>query len=70
VALAYSSKIENYPGLINPISGSELLGIFRKQAIKFGAEYTEAQVVGVKKQGFINAGRSSETYIVWRSWQS
>lgn len=47
-ALAYSSKIENYPGLIESLSGSELLSIFRKQAIKFGAEYKEAQVVGVR----------------------
>ncbi len=46
-ALAYSSKIENYPGLIEPISGKELLDLFRNQAIKFGAEYVEMQVVGV-----------------------
>jgi len=52
-ALAYSSRIENYPGLIEPLSGTELLGIFRKQAIKFGAEYKEAQVVGVRFDGDI-----------------
>jgi thioredoxin reductase (NADPH) len=46
-ALAYSSKIENYPGLVEPISGKELLDLFRNQAIKFGAEYVEMQVVGV-----------------------
>jgi thioredoxin reductase (NADPH) len=47
-ALAFTSKIENYPGLPEPVSGKELLDIFRDQAVKFGAEYTEAQVVGVK----------------------
>ena len=47
-ALAYSSKIENYPGLVKPISGQELLDRFRNQAIKFGSEYVEMQVVGVK----------------------
>jgi thioredoxin reductase (NADPH) len=47
-ALAYSSKIENYPGLPEPLSGPELLDIFRKQAVNFGAEYVEKQVVGVK----------------------
>jgi len=47
-ALAYTSKIENYPGLAEPISGNELLDIFRNQAIKFGAEYVEMQVTGVK----------------------
>jgi thioredoxin reductase (NADPH) len=47
-ALAYSKKIENYPGLIEPVSGTELLDLFRRQAIKFGAEYCETQVVGVQ----------------------
>ena len=47
-ALAFTSKIENYPGLPDPISGKDLLDIFRKQATAFGAEYQEQQVVGVK----------------------
>ena len=47
-ALAYTSRIENYPGFVEPISGQELLDRFRNQAIKFGAEYVEMQVVGVK----------------------
>jgi len=46
-ALAYSSRIENYPGLTQPVTGSELLDIMRKQAVGFGAEYYEAQIVGV-----------------------
>lgn len=46
-ALAYSSRIENYPGLTHPIPGKELLDIMRKQAIDFGAEYVETQIVGV-----------------------
>ena len=46
-ALAYTGHIENYPGVPGPVSGKELLDVFRDQAIKFGAEYTEAQVVGV-----------------------
>ena len=47
-ALAYTSHIENYPGVLGPISGKELLDIFKKQALNFGAEYAVAQVVGVK----------------------
>lgn len=47
-ALAYTSHIENYPGLDHPVSGKELLDKFRDQAVRFGAEYKEAQVVGVK----------------------
>ncbi|RJQ41767.1 MAG: FAD-dependent oxidoreductase, partial [Nitrospiraceae bacterium] len=46
-ALAFAHKIENYPGLSAPLTGKELLDIFRKQAIDFGAEYVEVQVIGV-----------------------
>ena len=46
-ALAYSHRIENYPGLSSPLSGKELLDLMRKQAVGFGAEYMEAQIVGV-----------------------
>jgi thioredoxin reductase (NADPH) len=47
-ALAYTGKIENYPGLKEPVSGKELLEIFREQATTFGAEYVIMQVTGVK----------------------
>lgn len=50
-ALAFASLIENYPGLERPVTGKELLGIFKKQAIDFGAEYVEAQVIGVALEG-------------------
>ncbi|MBI4681842.1 MAG: FAD-dependent oxidoreductase [Nitrospirae bacterium] len=46
-ALAYSNKIENYPGITVPVTGPQLLDMFRSQALKFGAEYMETQVVGV-----------------------
>jgi thioredoxin reductase (NADPH) len=48
-ALASTGHIENYPGLTEPLSGKQLLEIFRKQAVGFGAEYLDdTQVVGVK----------------------
>jgi thioredoxin reductase (NADPH) len=50
-ALAFASLIENYPGICEPMTGKELLNIFRKQAIDFGAEYVEAQVIGVSLEG-------------------
>jgi len=50
-ALAFTSRIENYPGLPEPATGKELLDIFRKQAVTFGAEYVEKQVVGAKLDG-------------------
>ena len=52
-ALAYSSKIENYPGLTSPVSGKELLDTMRRQAEGFGAEYRETQVVGINLSGDI-----------------
>ncbi len=50
-ALAFASLIENYPGICQAMTGKELLDIFRKQAIDFGAEYVEAQVIGVSLEG-------------------
>jgi thioredoxin reductase (NADPH) len=52
-AIAYTGHIENYPGVLGPVSGKELLDMFRNQAITFGAEYVEAQVVGVNLIGEI-----------------
>jgi len=46
-ALGMTSKIENYPGILQPISGAELFELLRKQAIQFGAEYIQAQVTSV-----------------------
>ncbi|NOX20365.1 MAG: FAD-dependent oxidoreductase [Nitrospirae bacterium] len=64
-ALAFTDKIENYPGLPEPISGKELLDIFREQAIRFGAEYVETQVIGVKLEGEIK-----ETYTMDKTYKS
>jgi thioredoxin reductase (NADPH) len=52
-ALAYSHKIENYPGLTSPVSGKELLDTMKRQATGFGAEYRETQVVGLNLSGDI-----------------
>ncbi|MBF0558007.1 MAG: FAD-dependent oxidoreductase [Nitrospirae bacterium] len=50
-ALAFASLIENYPGLLSAVSGRDLLEMFRKQALAFGAEYAEDQVIGVYLEG-------------------
>jgi len=60
-ALGMTQRIENYPGIPEPISGAELLEILRRQAIQFGAEYVQAQVTGVDllkdpKEVFSSAG--------------
>lgn len=52
-ALASTNKIENYPGVLQSLTGGELLDIFRNQAINFGAEYVEAKVIGASLEGDI-----------------
>lgn len=63
-ALAVTERIENYPGLPEPITGPELLDIFRDQAVRFGAEYEEVQVIGVNLGGEIK-----EVYTMERNYQ-
>jgi thioredoxin reductase (NADPH) len=63
-ALAFTGHIENYPGLTNPVSGKELLDTFRKQALDFGSEYVEVQVVGVKLDG-----ETKEVYTMEHSYK-
>jgi thioredoxin reductase (NADPH) len=59
-ALAFTSRIVNYPGQTAPMSGSELLDIFRKQALDFGAKYVETQVVGVSLEGEVKEAISMD----------
>lgn len=47
-ALGSSEKIENYPGILEPMPGTDFLSRFRKQAQKFGAEIIKTQAVGVQ----------------------
>jgi thioredoxin reductase (NADPH) len=46
-ALAITHKIANYPGVPGEVTGSELLGWMREQAVEFGTVYKRAQVFGV-----------------------
>lgn len=46
-ALAYASKIANYPGIPDAMTGIDLLDRMRAQAIDFGATYQKAAVVGL-----------------------
>ncbi len=64
-ALAFTSKIENYPGLPEPLPGNELLDIFREQAVGFGAEYVETQVTGAKLDAEIK-----EVYTMDKTYQA
>lgn len=47
--VAITDQIENYPGLTEPISGSELSEKMKIQAEKFGAKFENGEVVKVEK---------------------
>ena len=46
-ALGITNKISNYPGVVGPLSGAELVETMRTQAESFGAEFITDKVVGV-----------------------
>lgn len=46
-ALGLTERIENYPGVPGPLSGVELLGIFRRQAESFGAQVLQETVLTI-----------------------
>lgn len=50
-ALGVTSKIANYPGVPQLLTGQELLRIMRDQAAGFGAEFSTAQVVSSELRG-------------------
>lgn len=50
-ALGVTSRIANYPGLTEEVSGAELLGRMREQARSFGAEFVSDKVIGADLGG-------------------
>lgn len=50
-ALAITSKIANYPGVPETLTGAELLERMRNQAVSFGAEFVQAQVMSADLAG-------------------
>jgi thioredoxin reductase (NADPH) len=68
-ALGITGKIANYPGILDDVSGVELLERMRTQARSFGAKFVSGRVIGVDlmaevKTVFGNAGNYAAQAVV------
>jgi thioredoxin reductase (NADPH) len=68
-ALGITGKIANYPGILEPISGADLLARMRAQAESFGATFLQDKVQGVDltsepKLIFANSGNYTARAVV------
>ncbi|KQC05522.1 MAG: thioredoxin reductase [Candidatus Cloacimonas sp. SDB] len=49
--ITVTEEVENYPGIINSITGFEIAEQFKKHALKFGAEIVEEEVKAIGLEG-------------------
>lgn len=47
----YIDRLENYPGVPDPVNGVDFALAMKKQAEQFGAEFMRAKVTGIEKSG-------------------
>jgi thioredoxin reductase (NADPH) len=58
-------EVENYPGFKDPVSGFDLISAMEGQALRFGTEIINADIISFEKQSddtFIVKGSGDETY--------
>ncbi len=46
-------RLENYPGIVDPVSGYDFAENMKKQALLFGAEFISGKVTGLGKKGAV-----------------
>ena len=64
--LMLTSDVENYPGFPQGVLGPQLIEVFRKQALRFGSEVIDENVVEISgdyKSGFMVKTNSGSTYL-------
>ncbi len=61
-ALKRASKIENYYGFSQPVSGEHLLSEGEKQALRLGIEMASGEVVSIEKQSYYEVTASENVY--------
>ncbi len=66
-ALGITSKIANYPGIKEEISGPDLLQNMRDQAVSFGAVYNSDKVIGTELDGEIKTVFTNNNVYTTRS---
>lgn len=61
--LKRATKIENYYGFSEPVSGEQLLSEGEKQALRLGTEIIEDEVIAVEKNDFFEVTTGSQKYM-------
>jgi len=65
--LVVSHEVENYPGFEKPLSGTELMARFRKQAQRFGTRFRSAAVEHVAKADHILKVQAADEVVETRA---
>jgi thioredoxin reductase (NADPH) len=59
--ITVTNEVENYPGIIESVSGFEIAELFRKHAEKFGAKIVEENVKAIAMEGLCKIVETNKT---------